>query len=324
MAIGKASDFKIYNDEFYAGVVESIDVNADLFNEASGGCIRLVPQGHIGDYQKESFLKDIAGAVSRRDTTVTTSVTDLAMTMGEEARVKVNRKVGPIAQTLDAWRKVGASEQEMSLRLGQMIGPRILKDQILTAIKAAAAGIRNNAGTLHSATGGTITYQALLGGLAKFGDMAGEIKTLVFHSKAWFDLISSMASTTNTLDSVGSLAIQTGQVPGLGRRVLVIDSPDLLIAGAPDNYLTLGLVENGITVLESEERQVVAQVVTGLENLVFRIQGEHAFTLGMKGYTWDVASGGAGPTDAAIATGGNWDKVATSDKNTAGVVVRTQ
>jgi hypothetical protein len=324
MAIGKASDFRIYHDEFYAGVVESIDTNVDLFNEASGGCIRLVPLSHKGDYQKEAFLKDISGAVSRRDTTSVAGATDLAMTMGEEARVKVNRKVGPIAQTLDAWRKVGADSSEMSLRLGQMIGPRILKDQILTAIKAAVNGISNNAGTLHTATGATITYQALIGMLAKFGDMAGEIKTLVFHSKAWFDLVSSMASTTNTLDSVGSLAIQTGQVPGLGRRILVIDSPDLLVAGSPDNYRTLGLVENGVVVMESEGRELVADVVTGLENLVMRIQGEHAFTLGLKGYTWDVTNGGAGPADAAIATGSNWDKVATSDKSTAGVVVRTQ
>jgi hypothetical protein len=40
----------------------------------------------------------------------------------------------------------------------------------------------------------------------------------------------------------------------------------------------------------------------------------------LKGYTWDEASGGKSPSDAALGTGANWDQVATSDKHTAGVI----
>ena len=74
-------------------------------------------------------------------------------------------------------------------------------------------------------------------------------------------------------------------------------------------------------VVESEERQVVSDLITGLENLVMRVQGEYAFNVGVKGYKWNTT---ANPADAALATGANWTKVATSDKSTAGVMLITQ
>ena len=43
----------------------------------------------------------------------------------------------------------------------------------------------------------------------------------------------------------------------------------------------------------------------------------------MKGYTWDKANGGKSPNDAALALSTNWDRTATSHKDTAGVKVTT-
>ena len=53
------------------------------------------------------------------------------------------------------------------------------------------------------------------------------------------------------------------------------------------------------------------------------IKGEFSFNLGIKGYTWDKANGGKSPNDTAIALSSNWDRVATSHKDTAGVKVTT-
>lgn len=44
----------------------------------------------------------------------------------------------------------------------------------------------------------------------------------------------------------------------------------------------------------------------------------------MKGFAWDVANGGANPTDNALATGSNWDMTATSFKDLAGVSLITK
>jgi hypothetical protein len=66
----------------------------------------------------------------------------------------------------------------------------------------------------------------------------------------------------------------------------------------------------------------VMDLVSGLEQISYRLQGEYAYNLGLKGYTWDIANGGANPSAAALATGTNWDQVATDDKDTAGVILK--
>lgn len=324
MAIGKASDFSIYHDEFFAGMYESVVTNTRVFNEASNNALRLVPGTHEGHYQKESFLKRISSFVTRRDITSVSAATDLAMTMGENVRVKINRKIGPIAQTLDAWRKVGRDPSTMSLILGQMVGQEVLEDYVRTAIKAAAAAIRANTAMVVADTGAVITQANLAAGLAKFGDQASKILCWVMHSKPYFDLVSAQVTPATTIAQIGALAVIEGSVPTLGRPVVVVDAPDLTFVDTTQDYVTLGLVEDGVLVIESEQREIVSDTVTGLENLVGRVQGEYAFSLGVKGFTWDVTNGGANPADAAIATGTNWDQVATDDKQTAGVGIHTQ
>src|SRR4051812_40191847 len=107
MSTGKASDFKIYQPQFFGGMTEVLMQNADVFNGVSRNAIRLVPQKMIGDYEKESFFKELTNLVSRRDTTSVSAATDQAMTQDEFVGVKLNRKIGPVAQTVDAWRKIG-------------------------------------------------------------------------------------------------------------------------------------------------------------------------------------------------------------------------
>jgi hypothetical protein len=62
----------------------------------------------------------------------------------------------------------------------------------------------------------------------------------------------------------------------------------------------------------------------GEENLARIWQGEYSFVLGIRGYAWDAANGGKSPNDTAVGTGTNWDKIVTSIKDTAGVIVNTQ
>jgi hypothetical protein len=88
-------------------------------------------------------------------------------------------------------------------------------------------------------------------------------------------------------------------------------------------YHTLGLVQNAVVVEDSEETMMESQIITGLENLVVRLQGESAYNLGLKGFKWDVSNGGANPSDSAVGTGSNWDAVATSYKDWAGVVIKS-
>lgn len=328
MAIGLASDFKIYQEEFYGGMFERVAQMIQVFNGASRNTLQLVQKELKGDYNKESFLQDIATLITRRDTTSVSGVTDLPMTQEELVGVKINRKIGPVANTLDSWRKIAKDQREMSFKLGGMIGERKMKDYVNTIIMAVEAALEAQIATNgYDFTGtGTITHGALNTAMSKLGDQSSRIVAFIMHSKVYHDLIGQ--AITDKITEVAGVTIMQGNVATFGRPTIVTDCPSLFEVGATttgdDAYVTLGLVARAGVVMESEKEEIVSQVITGLENLIFRVQGEYAFNLNVKGTQWDITNGGANPTDANIAVTTNWDMVATDQKDLAGVRLLTK
>ncbi len=333
MATGKHSDFVLYDEQYYGGMFEAVAQFVQAFNGASNGALTLQQKQLTGNYAKESFIKAISGMVSRRDLTSVSTASDLAVTLGEMISVKVNRKIGPIGQTLGAWRAIGKDSAEMSLKIGQMVGKEKMADYLNTAIACARAALANTADLLYDATGtanATLTHNRMISGMAKFGDRANSIVAWVMHSHAYFSLMGN--AVTDKITNVADVAIYGGSPGTFGKPVIVTDAAGLTTAAVDlsgtsndvaAKYDTLGLVGNAAGVVESEEEQIVFDTITGLEQLIGRIQGEYAFNIGVKGFKWDTGNGGANPTDAALATGSNWDQVATSIKDCAGVCIRT-
>lgn len=326
MATGKASDFKVYQDEMRGGIVERLTQASAFFNGA-GGAIRLGTVSRRGDYAKDSFFKSIASLVTRRDTTSVSTATDLAVTMDEIISVKLNRKIGPIGQTLDAFRKIemAAGEDSLSFLIGTQIAKAMEVEMLNTGLRACRAAL-DTAGTTQFDAASTMTTVDLVSGLAKFGDASNNVGAWVMHSKVWHDLMKHQIGTSANGDIVAGVAVQGANPLTLNRPVIVTDSDALVVVtgtgtAAVTKYHTLGLVQNAIVVEDSEQSTMEAQIVTGLENLIVRLQGESAYNLGVKGFKWDTASGGANPLDAAVGTGTNWDAAASSYKDYAGVLV---
>jgi hypothetical protein len=327
MATGKASDFTIYQDELRGGIVERLTQASAFFN-AAGGAIRLGTVSRRGDYAKESFFKTISSLVSRRDTTSVAAATDLAVTMGEMISVKLNRKIGPIGQTLDAFRKIQmeAGDGSLSFLIGTQIAKALEVDMLNNALRAARAALDTAGTTQHDATASTLTTAGLVSGLAKFGDAGNRIGAWVMHSKVYYDLMQHQIGTSANGDIVAGVVVQGANPLTLNRPVIVTDSDALVVTtgtgtAAVTTYHTLGLVQDAVVVEDSESSTMEAQIVTGLENLVVRLQGESAYNLGVKGFKWDVTNGGVNPSDSAVGTGSNWDAVATSYKDWAGVLI---
>src|SRR3972149_4489690 len=90
MAIGTASDFKIYNEQINGAFFEVFMQNTDAFNEASRDGIMLSTSATRGDYIYESFFEEGA-AVARRDPTSVSAITDNALTQDELISVKLHR-----------------------------------------------------------------------------------------------------------------------------------------------------------------------------------------------------------------------------------------
>jgi hypothetical protein len=320
MPIGTKADFRIYQDEFFAGMYETLQTNINVFNGASNGAITLSSELLRGDFDKQAFMRALVNseAVARRDPTSVAPVTDSALLMGEVASIKLNRRFGPYANTIDQWKKIAKDPGEFSVAMGRLFAEQKTYEMLNAALVSLEASIGTVAALGHTiAANGTMTHSALVSGMSKMGDKADNIVCWVMHSKPWFDLIQQ--SLTDKIFGVANITVFQGLTGTLGKPVIVTDMPSLLNAGTPDLYVTLGLTAGAATVRESEMPTVESQLVTGLANLVMRIQGEYAYNLGVKGFTWDLTNGGLNPDNTALALGTNWDKVATDNKQLAGV-----
>lgn len=329
MAQSLASDFQIYHAEFNGAFVETLQQNVQGFNESSAGTIRLVPESLRGHYDKESFFDVVSSLVARRDITSTSTAADTAVTQDEFVGVKLNRKVGPIALSLDALKKIGRGEdaqREASFIMGQQAARAIQTDYMNSALRACEAALDNVSALEHSATDGTLETTDLIAGLKKFGDAAGNIRAWVMHSAQFYDLLSNQV--TNAIYRANGVEIMEGTPVTLGRPVVVTDSDALVetdgVSSGVDAYSVLGLVQGAIEVVESEPATMVTDLITGYENIFWRVQGEHAFNLRLRGFKWDVTNGSTNPTDATVATGTNWDKAVTSDKLLPGIIIKSR
>lgn len=326
MPIGKGSDFKIYDELVIGSMIERQQQNINAWNAASRNALRLQTKRHQGNYTYESFFKKVS-LVSRRDLTSVAAATDTPITQGENVTVKINRKIGPVAHTLDAFKKIArpANIGSVSEALGNQVADDMTADMLNTGLIGLAAAIKNQSSVAIAATGANITTANLVSMLAKLGDRADRVTTWIMHSKVFYDLVAAQIAANIT--GISNFNIANAMPVTLNRPVIVTDSPALKTAGASpllDTYTTLGIVEGGLTVEDSEEQTFWSQEITGLENLSVRYQGEYAFNIGVKGFTWDVANGGANPTDGAVGTGTNWDATATSFKDFAGVSIITK
>lgn len=325
-----ASDFKIYQEYLKTRAAETLQQQADVFNAAVNGAIVLRTMEKPGDYEYESFFKDIANIVTRRDNASTSAATKLSMAQDELIRVKLSRKIGPIDQSRDSFRKWAGrfDPTEFSGLLGEQIAVAQQLDMANSALLAARAALVNvSSGALLNtiASNGTMTTNSLIDTLSLFGDRADRVVAWVMHSKPYYDLTKSQV--TANITGVSNFNVQSGTPVTLNRPVLVTDSDSLKVtSGSPavTDYYTLGLTAGGAVVEVTETNDVVVQDVTGLEVLMTRLQGEFAYNLGLKGFKYDVANGGANPNATAVGTGTNWDKAVTYDKGLAGVVCKSR
>jgi hypothetical protein len=328
----------IYPELVHGGLVETLVQNTNAFNAASRNAIRLVANRKRGDYAQESFWGTISNLVSRRDPNSVATAAGLVVPKNEMISIKINRKVGPVDQTLDSFRKLGqASDPEvLSFLLGTQIAKAMQVDQLDAALRSTSAALAAQAAVLVDQSAGgsptagrTLTTDALVQALAKKGDAASRVVTWVMHSKPYYDLVRSQI--TANIDGVSNFVVAQASPVTLNRPVIVTDSAGLTFtegSTSPNStgYYTLGLDENGVVVEDTEEELFQTDIITGLENILVRLQGEYAYNMTVKGFKFNLTTSpmAINPTDAQLGTGSNWTKVHTSNKDLAGVILMTR
>lgn len=320
MADNTVSNFTIYDNYYQTAYLEELAKNLNVFNAASNGAIVLRDSNIAGNYVYETMF-DLPDTVDHRDNTSTSDQSDEYLTDTEKVSVKVNMKYKPVKMTHDAWKKKGMSAQDYSTILGAA-NARLKQESFVTiatsvlAAKIASVDELTNDITSDSVT--TMNIDALAEALSKFGDKSQDIVCWVMHSKPYWNLVRA-AITDKIYEEAGTVVY--GGSPGtLGKPVIVTDG-GLVSDDSTPQYYTLGLTTGALEIIQSEADTIVTDLVTGEENLAYRIQGEFAFNLGMRGCTWDVTHGGANPTIATLAAADNWDNLYTDVKHLPGVCV---
>lgn len=312
------SQMQVFNEYVMPATIETLGQMVEKFNGASNGAIRLTTEGFTGDFLQESFFAAIHSAQRRVDryaAQASASATDL--TQLKHSTVKVAGGFGPIRYEPSQMTWLEKPTTEGIEVASRNFAEALMKDQLNTAIAALVAAISNQAAATNdvSATAG-INYVTMNGAHAKFGDRSGELVAQIMTGAVYHKLIG--ANLTNTPQLFQAQGVRVVDI--LGKAVIVTDAPGLYLAGTPNKDFVLSLAPDAAIV--SDGSDVISNIETknGQTRIETTMQVDYTFGLGLKGYTWDEANGGKSPTDAELATGSNWDKVATDIKHTAGVI----
>lgn len=314
------SQMQVFNTYIMPATIETLGQMVDKFNAASAGAIRLTTQGFDGDFYQESFFAAIHSAQRRVDRYATQgSVSPTDLTQLKASGVKIAGGFGPIRfepSQLTWLNKPTAEGIEVASR---NFAEAMLRDQLNTAIAALVAAISNQPTATRDISAGVnavLTYGTLNEAHALFGDRSGDLVANVMTGSMYHKLIGQNLTNSNRLFTAQGVTV----VDILGKVGVVTDAPALTIAGSPAKDVVLGLTAGAATVYDGGD--VISNVETknGQTRIETTMQVDYSFGLMLKGYTWDEANGGKSPTDVEIATGSNWDKVATDIKQTAGVV----
>jgi hypothetical protein len=310
------SQMQVFNDYVMPGTMELVAQEVDKFNAASRGAITLSTDGFTGDFARESFFQTLASAQRRVDryaAQASAAATDLTET--QHSMVKVAGGFGPIRYEPSQMAWLQRPTQEGIAAASEAFAKILMQDQLNSAIASAVAAISNQATATNDVSGGSpISYAAINGAHAKFGDSSSLIVADVMSGACYHKLIGDNLANTERLFQYGSVLV----VDVLGKAVIVTDAPALTNAAV--DYKVLGLVQGGVTVNNTSDVISNIETTNGQTRIETTMQVDYTFGLGLKGYTWDETNGGKSPTDAELATGSNWDKVVTDIKHTAGVI----
>ena len=315
------SDMIIFNEQTQLVATETVAQALAAFNEASGGAILIGSSSTLGDYIEEASYKAISALVTRRDAYGSGTLSTKALQQIKDVSVKIDQSIGPVEWTIEQFQRLLKNESEAGIIIGEQAAEAMIQDYLNTTASSLAAAIGNQATLVndYSATG-TAKLVELNKAAGKFGDRQQSLVAWLMHSKVFTDLTNEAVTNTNRLYNIGNIQVMQD---GLGRRYVVTDAPALVVAGVPDTYNTIGMVP-GAAMVETQPLLTMTQPKADQENMGTIWKGESSFTLGLKGYAWDIANGGKSPTDAEVATGTNWDLIASSTKDTAGVMLISQ
>ena len=310
------SNMKVFQDFAYSAMTETIDQQVNKFNSASRNALRLVSARNIGDTKQHASFAAISNMIRTRDAYGSGALTGTPLAQRQENTVKIAAGTSPILFTQEQFSYIQQKPEEAGVVIGTQLAAGALKRQLNHAVSCAVAALTGNTNIKYTAAT-TPVFTDLNNAAQLFGDASQSIVAWVMHSSV-ANRLWNAAMTQGTgafLFKYEDVAVM--QDP-FGRLFVITDSPALFVGG---RYQTLGLTAGGVLVEDNGDFHDAVLEVPGFENIQTTYQAEWTYNVGVKGYSWTAATGGASPTDTALATPTNWTKTASFDKTTAGVLL---
>ncbi|MDO4896338.1 MAG: major capsid protein [Moraxella sp.] len=309
MATTVNRDTIIYDELVQTAYLERLKDNLNVFNKASNGTIILLDEAIMGDFDKETLYK-IGGNIDHRDVNATTAVEGKKISMGERIGVKVPFKYGPYESTEEAFKRRGRSVDEFSFLVGQDYADAVIAGYWKYATSALQGAIGSNTSMMVKAKLSEHGRKVITKGMRKFGDRFGDLSMLIMDADSYFDIVDG--AITDKLYQEASTVVYGGSPGTMGIPVLVTDQ-------AKDHTI-YGLQKGAVRITNSQLPAFRAYPINDKENLTIGIRAEGAFNLDILGYSYKTTAG-ANPNLATLGATASWEKYATSNKNTAGVIL---
>lgn len=313
------TDMIVFNMQLNTAIVEKLTQKSMIFNAVSNNALMLVNADNLGDYKETAFWDNV-GAAAIRDVDVyaaQSGVSNVDLTQSQINTVKAMKAFGPIAWTPAQLSWINKNPSEALSVISETLSQSMLEAQVNRAIGVGVAAISNVAGATNdiSASAG-LTQVALNNTHALFGDRSPDLVTQVMTGASYHKLIGNALSNADQLFSEGTVTI----VDILGKKTVITDSPDLFVAGTPNKAHILCLTSGAITIEPNGDFIANIHTPNGQLQLETTYQAQWSENVGMKGYSWDTANGGASPITAELNTGSNWD-IELALKNSAGTIL---
>ncbi len=296
---------------------QSFSTSLELFNNAMGGNnpIEIVNPGDFaegGVAIDVPVFKRIASLITRRDLTSVGAITGLKLDGTNDQGVLCSKKVGHVEYATDAEWLSKAKKGDISREVGIQAGEgamAVIQSAVISALIGAVGAMTSS---LHTstvwATGArtNLSPSVLVGGLQLMGDFQQKIIHWLMRSESQTDLF--VDAIGRSYDAVGGAALQGDRARNtIGRGFSIVDDSNLTVAdGGFDKYLTLGLGKGAIRVIIARPLMFYDELqYVNTEQVTRHIRGDFDFLLQVPGFKFD-ASGQANPSDATLATTGNW------------------
>lgn len=321
------SDLAVYSEYAYSAFSETLRQQVDLFNAATGGAIMLQSAAHQGDFSDVAFFAKVTGGlVRRRNAYGSGTVAEKVLKHHVDTSVKVAAGTPPVRLDPGQFRWIQQNPEVAGAAKGQQLAVDTMADMLNVGLGSVYSALSQVSDVVYDATANTDaadklpTWNNLNNGQAKFGDQSSQIAAWIMHSTPMHKLYGSNLTNGERLFTYGTVNVVRDP---FGKLLVMTDSPNLFAAGTPNVYHILGLVPGGVLIGQNNDFDANEETKNGDENIIRTYQAEWSYNIGVKGFAWDKANGGKSPTDAALFTSTNWDKYATSHKDLAGVVVKT-